>query len=503
MKNWNFVILIVLCFLSLYPSLFHIPSFSISDDCPDPFSCDRIKQTSIPVNFMQWLYSKLLPTYSDLLVPDKDSSKKDPEEDFFDFDALGPDFSRLPDWPTSFPPDLVQYRIRTLNSTFASNQLKWKAEVAPWVVHHRGVAENLYLHRPDPREKAAIVVLVRNSELRQLQHSIRMMEDRFNRVYNYPYIFLNDKPFSNKFIQTIAKSTSSSTTFSLIPYDHWSIPDSVNFFKAKVEHRKLSSQNVPYGGSMSYRHMCRFNSGFFYKHPLLQDLDFYWRLEPDIDFYCDLDFDPFKFMRENNKVYSFVIFLTELEKTIPSLWESTLQYAYDKNISSNSLKLFADKYDNYNLCHFWSNFEIASLKWFRSDEYESYFQHLDKSGNFFYERWGDAPIHSLAAGLLLDIDQIHFFNEIGYRHDGFARWPVYKNNSAAASKCMVPSDRFRNFDIDGTVCSSLWEEYKPYPWDIKDTENALNKLYLQKLQKPSDQNYMFVDQKWRDAIYRN
>lgn len=25
---------------------------------------------------------------------------------------------------------------------------------------------------------------------------------------------------------------------------------------------------------------CRFNSGFFYKHPIMQQFDYYWRVEP-------------------------------------------------------------------------------------------------------------------------------------------------------------------------------------------------------------------------------
>ena len=42
--------------------------------------------------------------------------------------------------------------------------------------------------------------------------------------------------------------------------------------------------------------------------------------------------------------------------------------------------------ESYNLCHFWSNFEIGALKWLRSKEYIDYFNHLDKTGGFFYER---------------------------------------------------------------------------------------------------------------------
>jgi hypothetical protein len=43
--------------------------------------------------------------------------------------------------------------------------------------------------------------------------------------------------------------------------------------------------------------MCRYFSGFFQWHPLLLDFDFYWRMEPDVHYYCNLDYDPFLFMQ--------------------------------------------------------------------------------------------------------------------------------------------------------------------------------------------------------------
>lgn len=71
----------------------------------------------------------------------------------------------------------------------------------------------------------------------------------------------------------------------------------------------------------------------------------------------------------------------------------------------------------YNNCHFWSNFEIADLNFWRGEAYSKYFSFLDKKGGFYYERWGDAPVHSIAAALFLSKDQIHFFSDVGYKHD--------------------------------------------------------------------------------------
>ena len=71
----------------------------------------------------------------------------------------------------------------------------------------------------------------------------------------------------------------------------------------------------------------------------------------------------------------------------------------------------------------WSNFEIGDLDLWRSEGYSKFFDFLDQKGGFYYERWGDAPIHSIGAALFAKKDQIHFFNDIGYRHEPFQHCP--------------------------------------------------------------------------------
>jgi len=35
----------------------------------------------------------------------------------------------------------------------------------------------------------------------------------------------------------------------------------------------------------------------------------------------------------------------------------------------------------------WSNFEIGDLRFWRSEAYMKFFEHLDEAGGFYYERW--------------------------------------------------------------------------------------------------------------------
>lgn len=44
------------------------------------------------------------------------------------------------------------------------------------------------------------------------------------------------------------------------------------------------------------------------------------RLEPDVDFYCELDYDIFEYMERNGKRYGFNMIMKEIPETVPSLW---------------------------------------------------------------------------------------------------------------------------------------------------------------------------------------
>ena len=134
-------------------------------------------------------------------------------------------------------------------------------------------------------------------------------------------------------------------------------------------------------------------------------------------------------MARANKIYGFTIAVKELRETVPNIFRYASAYKRNNNITSKGLwEMFLEpppeqptslpkddpKYKDplpeeilstepghgnlqnvdpeamngeiYNMCHFWSNFEIAKLDWFRSKEYEEFFDMMDKSGGFWMER---------------------------------------------------------------------------------------------------------------------
>ncbi|KAF8077935.1 glycosyltransferase family 15 protein [Lyophyllum atratum] len=320
---------------------------------------------------------------------------------------------------------------------------------------------------------ATFVLLCRNSDLAGVVSSIQQMEDRFNRRHNYPWVLLNEEPFTEEFKRRVSVLTDAPIFFGLIPREQWFQPDWIDESKAADGRRRMMWQGIIYAGSVPYvllhlhmvirmahfpsryRNMCRFNSGFFFHHELLKPYRYYWR--PDVKFFCDVTYDPFLYMEDGNKVYGFTISLIEWEATIPTLWSTVKEFIaeYPQYVQPNNSMNFLSDNDGetYNLCHYWSNFEIADMDFWRGEAYQTFFDYLESKGGFYYERWGDAPVHSIAASLFARREQVHFFRDIGYRHDPFQHCPSGDSWSEGRCSC-DPND---SFDYAPNSCIKRYE----------------------------------------------
>ncbi|KAJ3315739.1 alpha 1,2-mannosyltransferase 2.4.1 [Blyttiomyces sp. JEL0837] len=110
---------------------------------------------------------------------------------------------------------------------------------------------------PDERASAAFVVLCRNKDLDEIRRSMRELEDRFNRRYKYPYVFINDVPFSQAFKKAVSESTEALVEFGTTEPGSWEYPPWIDRDVADMCRAKMKADGVIYGGNLPYRHMCR------------------------------------------------------------------------------------------------------------------------------------------------------------------------------------------------------------------------------------------------------
>ncbi|THH15415.1 hypothetical protein EW146_g5054 [Bondarzewia mesenterica] len=346
------------------------------------------------------------------------------------------------------------------------------------------------------RMNATLLMLARNTDLEGAVQSVREMEDKFNKKFRYPWIFLNEEPFTEAFKRRVG-----------------------NLAKATEGRNKLVQKNIIYGGSVSYvlvfidTATCAASTrASFFATRLSNNIaiiggsseNFYddtrgppssSRFRPDVHFHCEMDFDPFEYLQTHNKTYGFTISMKEFEETIPTLWAAAKGISYPlpllrrgigtgntsppimrwpsyRRITAKaiiyaivcliSIVSFPTKNAHVSVGPFekhkvWSNFEITDMDFWRGEAYMKFFEFLDSKGGFYYERWGDAPVHSIAIALFARKEQIHFFREFGYEHHPFTHCPREKVRWEKGRCSCNPS---QNFDYNMYSCLRNWDRLK-------------------------------------------
>jgi len=83
---------------------------------------------------------------------------------------------------------------------------------------------------------------------------MRQIEDRFNHQFHYPWVFLNDEPFTQEFRLLTAGMASGDVEYGLIEKNEWQTPEWIDTEKAQEAMEKMVKNDVIYGGSVSYRY---------------------------------------------------------------------------------------------------------------------------------------------------------------------------------------------------------------------------------------------------------
>ena len=117
-------------------------------------------------------------------------------------------------------------------------------------------------------------MLARNGDLQGAVKSVKQMEDRFNKRFRYPYVFLNEEPFTDQFKECVTLPLSrlfvsliivvirrgcrrvtalidGTVEFGLIPPEHWHQPDWIDEEKASAAREAMVQNSVIYGGEFT------------------------------------------------------------------------------------------------------------------------------------------------------------------------------------------------------------------------------------------------------------
>jgi hypothetical protein len=265
-------------------------------------------------------------------------------------------------------------------------------------------------------QNGVIIYLSRERDVGLLYHSLVLLYKNFNSEYKYPVVVFHDDIQRTTLAQLLGALNQSlgfvpNIKFEILKFE---LPPHIS-----ADPSLYNPPLTQFG--MGYRHMCRLHSGELYKHPSLLQYDWYWRLDSDSFILSEIKHDVFDHMVEKGYEYAYV---SEYEKdeefVVSGLWDTTKKFMKENNVTPVSLanKL---KQNEWALDMFYTNFEIAKFSFFRSKEYMSYYNYLDQTGNIYYRRWGDAPIHWLGVHMFLPDANIWCIKNITYQHGSWVR----------------------------------------------------------------------------------
>ena len=273
-----------------------------------------------------------------------------------------------------------------------------------------------------PKKDVAVIVLCRESEVPDMLKTMASFDEAYNSIKLHDYVIFSDVPWKQESMDALSSATKSRVRFHILDDYAWGMPkwiDRKNFSNV------LATQTY-YGNTESYRKMCRFFAGPAFTTSILEEYRYAWRLDSHVRYLCDVVDDPIARMDATGALYGYALRMKEKMDTIPSLWSTAEEYAVGKGRKDAVKAQWDVTIPGHSLevgCHYWNNMEITRLEWFRGPVYQDFFKALDASGGFFYERWGDAPVRTLALLLLAEKSSVIFFDELGYQHPWWIKCP--------------------------------------------------------------------------------
>lgn len=229
-----------------------------------------------------------------------------------------------------------------------------------------------------------------------LKRNLELLYKNFNNKYKYPVLVMTfGKQYSKRFIEDIHKKIN--PTIKFIELQSPKIPSHI-----KEEELFYHRKEIPYvrkffpKSRLGYLHTIQFVGGEIMEHPEMKKYDFVLKMDDDTFFIKEIDFDLFRFMRDNN--YKFIPFaVKKYDYESIRQCEIGLRELVKKYIKENKIKPKSSSLDEDGNWDSLGPYDptIWDLSIFRNQNWKKWWNCVNESGGIYKYRWGDLEIHSL------------------------------------------------------------------------------------------------------------
>lgn len=282
---------------------------------------------------------------------------------------------------------------------------------------------------------AMVITITRRAEVPQALRTIKNYEQRFNRNYHYDWIVIATRIMGNEYRDAIVNAISMDSCVRFIELKSLTAligyPKDISRGQVR-RNRKLVKLPLSHSKAnlMLERHLARFFLGHFYNiNSLWNDYDYYWKVPLNSQLVCDVAYDVFDHMRLKGIKFGWLLMRQDVDVMHPNLMNHVKQFYHVKRMDRNFEFLLAPEsktvtdFWKYRSCNFNSDFELVDVSFFRSEPYQRLFNYLDSFNGFYYETWTDAHIKTIAATLLLDKSELHYFDDLAVEIGSLSNCP--------------------------------------------------------------------------------
>lgn len=278
---------------------------------------------------------------------------------------------------------------------------------------------------------ALVTVISLRLEVAAVANTIKSFEDNFNHQFHYDWVVMLYRQLSVEAKQTLVSVSSGTIRFveirhmgELLTYRKGTDREKVRKLRLKIRLPK-SLRKV---SLIQNRHLTRFLLGHYYNlDGLWDDYDYYMKVPVELQLECTVDYDVFQKMKDEGIKYGWLLAQTLPEQMHPTLMQHVQEYVLNPNNavaevpSQNNFHFLLDNATlsdpekpnwGFSGCAYDTLFELVDVLFFRSPQYQHFFNYIDEKYGFYYETWREDHIKTVATSLFLLLSEVRFFDDL-------------------------------------------------------------------------------------------
>ena len=229
--------------------------------------------------------------------------------------------------------------------------------------------------------------------------SLRLLYGNYLKEFPTPVFLFHESGLTENMKAVLIQSIPSKLTF--IPIE-FSVPTHVNEINQSCR--------------IGYMHMCRFFANEIFYHPVLNDFEYYCRLDTDSYILSPVKSNIFEDVKTEGILYGFI---NDSIKDLPQFTEGLWPLADDFLKRHPEIPRYSRLYsDITERSLYYTNFEICKISWFKDNPWKLFFDEIDKNGGIYKHRWGDHTIRYIGVRSFVPSNQIKRITNIHYSHQG-------------------------------------------------------------------------------------